>query len=91
MKNANGLGRHLAQWLGAPAETVVDVPASATGRVRQLTRGGGRNNDRIDAAAAATAYVPALLTEGRPVHPSGGQGICGHSPHEPARRMHQQG
>ncbi|MBK3580461.1 IS110 family transposase [Streptomyces sp. MBT65] len=57
VENANGLGRHLAQWLLARGETVVDVPASATSRVRQLTRGGGRKNDRIDAAAAATAHI----------------------------------
>ncbi|MFB8183168.1 transposase [Streptomyces sp. NPDC055966] len=57
VENANGLGRHLAQWLVARGETVVDVPASATSRVRQLTRGGGRKNDRIDAAAAATAHI----------------------------------
>jgi transposase len=56
VENANGLGRHLAQWLIVRGETV-DVPASATSRVRRLTRGGGRKNDRIDAAAAATAYV----------------------------------
>jgi transposase len=57
VENANGLGRHLTQWLIARGETVVDVPASATSRVRQLTRGGGRKNDRIDAAAAATAHI----------------------------------
>lgn len=57
MENVNGLGRHLAQWLVARGESVIDVPASATSRVRQLTRGGGRKNDRIDAAAAATAYI----------------------------------
>ncbi|MFJ5840830.1 hypothetical protein ACIQGO_29485 [Streptomyces shenzhenensis] len=30
----------------------MDVPATATSRVRRLTRGGGLKNDRIDAAAA---------------------------------------
>ncbi|WP_405634702.1 IS110 family transposase [Streptomyces sp. NBC_00056] len=57
VENANGLGRHLAQWLVAGGETGVDVPGSATSRVRQLARGGGRKNDRIDAAAAATAHI----------------------------------
>ncbi|MEU3617937.1 IS110 family transposase [Streptomyces sp. NPDC006872] len=57
VENANGLGRHLVQWLVARGKTVVDVPASATSRVRQLTRGGGRKNDRIDAAAAVTAHI----------------------------------
>jgi transposase len=33
---------------------VVDVPASATRRVRELSRGGRRKNDVIDAAAAAS-------------------------------------
>ncbi|MFF4828499.1 transposase [Streptomyces sp. NPDC001312] len=34
VENANGLGRHLAQWLIARGESVVDVPAAATSRVR---------------------------------------------------------
>ncbi|WP_328836916.1 hypothetical protein [Streptomyces europaeiscabiei] len=53
MENTNGLGRHPAQWLVARGETVVDVPASATSRVRQPAYG-GRENDRIDTAVAAT-------------------------------------
>lgn len=53
IENAQGLGRHLSSWLLARGEEVVDVPATATARVRQLSRGGGRKNDRIDAAAAA--------------------------------------
>ncbi|WP_409470609.1 IS110 family transposase [Streptomyces sp. HC307] len=58
VENANGLGRHLAQWLIARGERVVDVPAAATSRVRELSRGGRRKNDQIDAAAAATvAYL----------------------------------
>jgi hypothetical protein len=52
IENAEGLGRHLASWLLARGEQVVDVPTTATARVRQLSRGGGRKNDRIDAAAA---------------------------------------
>src|SRR6478752_2348347 len=47
IENAEGLGRHLASWLLARGEQVVDVPATATARVRQLSRGGGRKNDRI--------------------------------------------
>ncbi|WP_316738739.1 transposase [Streptomyces mirabilis] len=38
VENASGLGRHLAQWLIARGETVIDVPATATSRVRRLTR-----------------------------------------------------
>ena len=53
IENAEGLGRHLASWLLARGEQVVDVPATATARVRQLSRGSGRKNDRLDAAAAA--------------------------------------
>lgn len=54
VEGAGGLGRHVAQWLLARGQDVVDVHASATARVRQLSRGDGRKNDAIDAAAAAT-------------------------------------
>ncbi len=63
VENAEGLGRHLSSWLLARGEQVVDVPSTATARVRQLSRGGGRKNDQIDAAAAAC--VAALQGEGR--------------------------
>ncbi len=53
VENARGLGRHLAQWLAAREEIVADVPSTATARVRELSRGGRRKNDVIDAAAAA--------------------------------------
>jgi hypothetical protein len=67
VENANGLGRHLAQWLVAPGESVVDIPAAANSRVRELSRGGRRKNDQIDAAAAAT--VAYLQGDGRDVEP----------------------
>lgn len=54
VENARGLGRHLAQWLVARGEIVVDVPSTATSRVRELSRGGRRKTDVIDAAAAAS-------------------------------------
>ena len=54
VENARGLGRHLAQWLVARDEDVVDVACTATARVRELSRGGGRKNDVIDAASAAS-------------------------------------
>lgn len=58
IENAQGLGHHLAQWLLANGEVVLDVPPTATARFRALSRGGRRKNDRIDAAAAAgTAAV----------------------------------
>lgn len=69
VENAHGLGRHLAQWLLTHGETVADVPTTATARVRELSRGGGRKNDRIDAAAAAS--VAATQGDTRPVDPEG--------------------
>ncbi len=57
VENARGLGRHLAQWLLARGETVVDVSAAATRRVRELSRGGRRKTDVIDAAAAAAVVA----------------------------------
>jgi signal transduction histidine kinase len=38
----------------AHGETVLDVPSTATARVRELSRGGRRKNDVIDAAEAAS-------------------------------------
>jgi len=54
VEGARGLGRHLAQWLVARGESVVDVPSTATARVRELSRGSRRKTDVIDAAAAAS-------------------------------------
>ena len=65
VENARGLGRHLAQCLAARGEQVDDVPCTATARVRELTRGGRRNNDVIDAAAAAS--VAALAGDATPI------------------------
>lgn len=67
VENASGLGHHLTQWLISRGEAVVDVPSTATARVRELSRGGRRKNDRIDAAAAACV----AFTQGdfRPVGP----------------------
>jgi hypothetical protein len=45
------------------------VPTTATARVRQLSRGGGRKNDRIDAGAAAC--VAALQGDARPLQAEG--------------------
>lgn len=71
VENARGLGRHLAQWLVARQERVEDVPCTATARVRELSRGGRRKNDVIDAAAAAS--VAALAGDARPV---AGEDLC---------------
>lgn len=67
IENADGLGHHLALWLLALGEAVLDIPTTATARVRELSRGGRRKNDRIDAAAAAS--VAALQGDARQVHP----------------------
>ena len=65
VENTRGLGRHVAQWLLARGELVEDVPSTATARVRELSRGGRRKNDVIDAAAAAS--VAALQGDANPV------------------------
>lgn len=65
VEGARGLGRHLAQWLVARGERVVDVPSTATARVRELSRGSRRKTDVIDAAAAAS--VAALHGDAVPV------------------------
>ena len=62
IENADGLGHHLALWLLAPGEVVLDIPTTATARVREQSRGDRRKNDRIDAAAAAS--VAALQGDG---------------------------
>lgn len=67
VENAEGLGYHLAQWLVARGEVVLDVPTTATARVRELSRGARRKNDRIDAASAAC--VAAAQGDARPVVP----------------------
>jgi transposase len=67
IENAYGLGHHLAVWLLGLGEVVVDIPTTATARVRELSRGGRRKNDRIDAAAAAS--VAALQGDARNVYP----------------------
>ena len=74
VENARGLGRHLAQWLVHRGEHVVDVPATATTRVRELSRGGRRKNDTIDAAAAAA--VAALHGDALEVLPEDFTTVC---------------
>jgi transposase len=69
VENAEGLGRHLAQWLLAQGETVVEVPATGTARVRELSRGGRRKTDVLDAAAAAS--VAATQGDAKPVEADG--------------------
>src|SRR3712207_7674237 len=47
--------RHLAQRLSAAGETVVDVPPKLSAKVRLLSTGNARKNDRLDALATALA------------------------------------
>jgi transposase len=55
MENSGGLGRHLAGRLAAAGESVVDVPAKLSARVRVLSTGNARKNDGLDALATALA------------------------------------
>lgn len=53
IESASGLGALLAQQLVAAGETVVDVPATLSARVRLLDRGHSDKSDPHDARAAA--------------------------------------
>lgn len=53
VEGANGIGRQLAQRLVADGETVVDVPAKLSTRVRAMSTGHGRKTDPVDARAVA--------------------------------------
>ena len=55
IENAAGLGRTLAQWLLRDGESVVDVPAKLSARVRSLSTGHGRKTDPADAVSTALA------------------------------------
>jgi transposase len=50
-----GIGRHLAQRLIADSETVLDVPAKLSARVRVFDTGQGRKTDPVDAHSVAVA------------------------------------
>jgi transposase len=57
-----GIGRHIAQRLVADGETVLDVPAKLSARVRVFDTGQGRKTDPVDAHSVAVAGLrsPAL-------------------------------
>ena len=57
VEGANGIGRSVAQRLVAAGETVIDVPAKLTTRVRVYSTGHGNKTDRADAVASAKAAV----------------------------------
>jgi transposase len=50
-----GIGRHIAQRLVADGETVIDVPAKLSARVRVFDTGQGRKTDPVDAHSVAVA------------------------------------
>ena len=55
VEGSAGIGRHLAQRLVADGETVLDVPAKLSARVRLLATGHGRKSDPADAHSVAVA------------------------------------
>ncbi|WP_344621159.1 IS110 family transposase, partial [Dactylosporangium salmoneum] len=59
-----GIGRHIAQRLVADGETVIDVPAKLSARVRVFDTGQGRKTDLVDAHSVAVAGLrtPGLRT-----------------------------
>jgi transposase len=57
VEGAGGLGCSVAQYLAASREKVVDVPAKLSSRVRLLSTGNARKNDRADASYVALAAL----------------------------------
>jgi transposase len=57
VEGASGIGRPLAQKLLAGGEQVVDVPPKLSAKVRVLSTGNARKNDRLDATFTALAAL----------------------------------
>ncbi len=57
IEGATGIGRPLAQKLAASGEEVVDVPPKLSAKVRVLSTGNARKNDRLDATFTALAAL----------------------------------
>jgi len=57
VEGAQGVGRPLAQRLLADGETVLDVPAKLSARVRVFDTGNARKTDPVDAHAVAMAAL----------------------------------
>jgi len=57
VEGCNSIGRHVAQRLVADGETVVDVPAKLSARVRVFDTGQGRKTDPVDAHSVAVVAV----------------------------------
>src|SRR5689334_7578384 len=55
VEGCGGIGRHIAQRLIADGETVLDVPATLSARVRVFDTGQGRKTDPVDAHSVAVA------------------------------------
>jgi transposase len=55
VEGCSGIGRHIAQRLVADGETVLDVPAKLSARVRVFDTGQGRKTDPVDAHSIAVA------------------------------------
>jgi hypothetical protein len=59
VEGCNGIGKHIAQRLVADGETVLDVPAKLSARVRVFDTGQGRKTDPVDAHSVAVAALRA--------------------------------
>ena len=57
VEGCNGIGRHIAHRLVADGETVVDVPAKLSARVRVFDTGNGRKTDPVDAHSVAVVAL----------------------------------
>src|SRR5215207_4796997 len=57
VEGANGLGRTLAHKLACAGEAVVDVPPKLSAKVRVLSVGNARKNDRVDVTFTALAAL----------------------------------
>ncbi len=57
VEGAGGLGCSVSQYLTASREKVVDVPAKLSSRIRLLSTGNARKNDRMDATYVALAAL----------------------------------
>jgi transposase len=57
VEGAHGMGRNIAQRLVAAGETVIDVPAKLSTRVRVYSTGHGTKTDHTDAVAIARAAI----------------------------------
>jgi transposase len=75
VEGARGVGAGLAQRLVAEDETVLNVPAKLSARVRALGGGSGRKTDSADAFAVAVAGLRAR--DLRPVRPDDAVEILG--------------